>query len=283
MTESKYIDKKSYRSRYAPERVHPSADSGGTTEDVLAARDEWPKFVPFLTRKCGVGFFGRILEIGAGGAWLSAELSRLPNVVEVIATDFSPTLLKEHAPKVFQSLKANPAKITRTPGDFHKLDFPDNYFDFVVCSAALHQAVNMVQALREVKRVLKPGGQFVAIREPVSPRVQFKSRPKSVPASGRHGYSLTHYKELFKQAALPLLIKRVNLSDGFKYYVNEVINGLTHARYAFIGRKHGTPVAAAAGATGRNSSRIRWLLSGPRAQGNLRIRSSAKGRSKRKP
>src|SRR5262249_11380171 len=134
------------------------------------------KFMPFLKRECGLEFFGRILEIGAGDAWLSAELSRLPKVVEVIATDFSPNLLKDHAPKVFLSLKANPSKITRTPGDFHELDFPENHFDFVVCSAALHQAVNMVQVLREVKRVLKPGGQFVAIREPVWPLVKLKSR-----------------------------------------------------------------------------------------------------------
>jgi ubiquinone/menaquinone biosynthesis C-methylase UbiE len=287
MTESKYVDKKSYRSRYAPERVSPHTDDAAASDDVLAAKDELPKFVPFLTRKCGVGFFGRILEIGAGGAWLSAELSRLPKVVEVIATDFSPTLLKDHAPKVFQSLKANPAKITRTPGDFHELDFPDNYFDFVVCSAALHQAVNMVQVLREVKRVLKPGGQFVAIREPVWPRVKFKSRPKSsspgsaVPAG--QGYTLTHYKELFKQASLPLLIKRVNLSHGFKYYVNEVVNGLTHARYAFIGRKRGIPVPAAAGAASRNSPRMRWLLSGPRARATSPKRSWGKGHPNRKP
>src|SRR6516165_1863054 len=122
-----------------------------------------PKFIPFLTRKCGLEFRGRILEIGAGGAWLSAELSKLPKVVEVVATDFSPRLLTERAPKVFQALNAKTAKITRTPGDFHKLDFPNNHFDFVVSSAVLHDTANVVQVLREAKRVLKPGGQFVAV------------------------------------------------------------------------------------------------------------------------
>jgi len=52
-------------------------------------------------------------------------------------------------------------------------------------------------------------------------------------------YTLAQYKEFFRQAALPLKVKRVNLSRGFKYYVNEVVNGLTHARYAFIGSKPG--------------------------------------------
>ena len=32
-------------------------------------------------------------------------------------------------------------------------------------------------------------------------------------------------------------VKKINLSRGFKYYVNELVNGLTHARYAFVGVK----------------------------------------------
>ncbi len=130
------------------------------------------------------------------------------------------------------------------PGDFHKLDFPDNHFDFVVCSAVLHHAANIVQVLREAKRVLKPGGRFVAVREPVWPLVKMKSRAKMLArlvATGvnEHFYALADYKEFFKQAALPLEVKRVNLARGFKYYVNKVVNGLTHARYAFIGIKRG--------------------------------------------
>ena len=52
-------------------------------------------------------------------------------------------------------------------------------------------------------------------------------------------YTLADYKEFFKQASLPLQVKRVNLSSGYKYYVNKMVNGLTHARYAFVGTKHG--------------------------------------------
>ena len=238
IAESKYIDKKTYRSKY----VAAGKPAAGAQEGQLSPiHEDLLKFIPFLTRRCGLEFRGRILEIGAGIAWLSAELSRLPRVVEVIATDFAPGVLKDEAPKVFQSLKANPAKITRTPGDFHQLDFPDNYFDFVVCSAALHQAVNMVQVLREVKRVLKPGGHFVAIREPVWPLAKLTKRQRAALVQGEatQAYTLGHYQELFRQASLPMIVKRVNLSSGFKYYVNKVVNRMTSARYAFIGRKRG--------------------------------------------
>jgi SAM-dependent methyltransferase len=184
--ESKYIENKAYHSRCAREGIpalrHSSTGLAlevGHEDDCLRwVKGDFPKYIPFLAEKCGLVFRGRILEIGAGGAWLSAELSKQPRVVEVITTDASPKLLKEEAPKVFKMLKANAAKITRMPGDFHNLDFPDNHFDFVVCSAVLHRAANIVQVLREAKRVLKPGGQFVAIREPVWPLVKIKSRAK---------------------------------------------------------------------------------------------------------
>jgi ubiquinone/menaquinone biosynthesis C-methylase UbiE len=190
-------------------------------------------------------FRGRILEIGAGAAWFSAELSKLPNVVEIVVTDYSPKLLKEHAPKVFKLLKANVAKITRTPGDFHQLDFPNNYFDFVVSSGALHHATNMIQLIRETKRVLKPGGKFVAIREPVWPMVKLKSRAKARAALTVAGvfdpfFTLADYREFFKQASFPTDVKEINLGRGFRYYVNKLVNGVTHARYAFVSTKRGT-------------------------------------------
>ncbi len=252
--ESKYVEKSGFLSRYAHERkvalresaARAAMSAGEETEWLRSLPNDSTRFIPFLTRKCGLEFSGRVLEIGAGGAWLSAELSKLPKVVEIIATDFSSLLLKEQAPRVFRALHAHAGKITRMPGDFHKLEFPSDHFDFVVCSAVLHDAANIVQALREAKRVLKPGGKFVAIREPVWPLMKIKSRSRMVARLVATGvnerfYTLADYKEFFRQAALPLEVRRVNLSTGFKFYFNAVVNGLTHARYAFIGTKRGPP------------------------------------------
>ena len=246
---SRYIEKKGYLSRYSHERIvklreergEPVHEFGTEEAWTRSLREELPKFIPFLVKKCGLDFHGRILEIGAGAAWLSAELSKLPKVVEMITTDFSTKLLREQAPRVFKLLNAHGSKITRVPGDFHKLDFPNNHFDFVVSSAVLQHATNIVQALREAKRVLKPGGRFVAIREPIWPLIM-KSRAKKRPLPGPGGlelrhYSLSQYREFFRQADLPLEVKRVNLSRGFRYYFGQMVNGLTHARYAFIGHK----------------------------------------------
>jgi ubiquinone/menaquinone biosynthesis C-methylase UbiE len=250
--ESKYVENRAYLSRVAREGIagpreswgQPSAQAGEEAPPLGCAREDLPKYVPFLTGPCDLDFRGRILEIGSGSAWFSAELSKLPRVVAIITTDPSPRLLKEHAPKTFRLLHAHTEKITRMPADFHNLDFPNSHFDFVVCAGVLHRAANIVQALREAKRVLKPGGQFVAIREPVWPLVKIKSRARMLAKLLATGvddrfYTLADYKEFFRQAALPLRVQRVNLSSGFKYYVNKVVNGLTHARYAFVGIKRG--------------------------------------------
>ena len=46
-------------------------------------------------------------------------------------------------------------------GDAEHLPYPDSYFDKVVCSSSLEHFPNDVEALSEISRVLKRGGNFV--------------------------------------------------------------------------------------------------------------------------
>ncbi len=244
-TESRFIEKKVELPATLIERAeasHPGDGFKNEAEWLRCVKEDFPKFIPFLTQQCGLEFRGRILEIGAGAAWFSAELSKLPQAVEIIATDVSARLLKVQAPKVFKLLKANEAKITRMPADFGNLDFPANHFDVVVCADALHRAVNLLRVLREVRRVLKPGGLFVAIREPVRPLVKFRASTTDKPGKGSGtpaGYAVSEYREFFEHAGMKLELKRVVLSRGVKYYFDQAVNGLTHARYAFVATKAG--------------------------------------------
>ena len=223
------------------EASHPAEGFKTEAEWMRCVKEDFPKFIPFLTRRCELEFRGRILEIGAGGAWFSAELSKLPNVVEIITTDVSSRMLKVQAPKVFKALKAQEAKITRMPADFGKLDFPKNHFDAVVCADALHRAVNVLRVLREVRRVLKPGGLFVAIREPVRPLMNPRSMAAILAKGGAipAGYAVSEYRDFFEHAGLELEMKRVVLSRGVKYYFDKAVNGFTQARYAFVATKAG--------------------------------------------
>lgn len=249
-TESTYVENQSYLSEFAHDKElafreadgHLEIEFGSVAEWERCLHEDFPRYLPFLTTQCGLEFRGRILEVGAGACWLSAELSKIPAVTEIVATDFSPRLLKELAPRVFAARQALADKITRMPGDFHQLHFPDGHFDFVVGSAVLHHAVDLVRVLRELKRVLRPGGQLVAIREPVWPLLRLQARShtqtKLVQAGvNEHFYTLAEWREFFSRADFHLRLAPVNLADGWKHTFNRLVNGLTHARYAFIATK----------------------------------------------
>jgi SAM-dependent methyltransferase len=76
--------------------------------------------------------------------------------------------------------------------DAHKMDFPDQSFDTVIGRAILHH-LDFTRALREVARVLKPGGHFLCMEplgdNPGAKLIRFlnpRSRtPDETPLTGR--------------------------------------------------------------------------------------------------
>lgn len=131
------------------------------------------EIVPYLLRHLDIR--GNILEVGAGSCWMSAELSKIPAVTGVYALDMSRHVLQTVAPVVMEVLHAEAEKITRVVGDFNQLYFEDEKFNFVFCDAALHHIpeTSFNRVLMQIKRVLKPGGFLIAIREPILTPVGF--------------------------------------------------------------------------------------------------------------
>jgi SAM-dependent methyltransferase len=257
---SKFIERSPVRSRGgAAQAAASAARRVAARERETRIKDDLQEraamVVPYLTKRCGFEFRGRILEIRAGAAWLSAELSKLPRVVEVVATDPTGRRLKEEALNVFASRGAIERKITRTLADPNRLEFPENHFDFVVCAAVLNRTVNIVEALREAKRVLKPGGYFVAVREPVESKFRLESKraAEERARTGRRLYTLEEYQRFFEAAGLKVEFKAVHLSSGLKFFFEQMFNGLTHSRYALIARKpvRTVPAKKPAAAKGR--------------------------------
>lgn len=59
------------------------------------------------------------------------------------------------------------SKMSLVGGDFHQLPFNSEEFDFVYMSGAIHHTFAPDIVLDEISRVLKPGGTFYMINEPV--------------------------------------------------------------------------------------------------------------------
>jgi len=237
--ESRFIERKSTTARFAVGRrkaVETAATAPPDAKQLKEIQTHCKRIAQALAGKCGVEFRGRILEIGAGGAWLSAELSKLPRVVEIVATDFEAEALREEAPRVFAWLNARAAKITRTPMDAHHLDFPKGHFDFVIAVGALQHGLNLPQLLKECCRVLKPGGSLVAVREPVQPLSKNKTGSrKSAAESSVH--TVAEYEALFARAGFTVKVRDLKLAGRWRYHYDRLVKGVLHARYAIVGLK----------------------------------------------
>ena len=115
------------------------------------------------TRRPGESLpFGRTLELGAGTGFFSLNLKLAGLVDEVHVSDLSPGMV--------EAAKANAQRlgfeIEGRVADAESLPYEDDSFDLVVGHAVIHHIPDVEGALREVVRVLKPGGRFVIAGEP---------------------------------------------------------------------------------------------------------------------
>jgi SAM-dependent methyltransferase len=105
---------------------------------------------------------GRVADIGSGTGVVAAILSKLENVKEVFAIEYSEEHVKSIMPITFQHLGAKEEKITRVVGSFNDIKVQDNFFDFILEVGSLHHAEDLDATLKELRRVLTPGGYVIA-------------------------------------------------------------------------------------------------------------------------
>lgn len=102
-----------------------------------------------------------ILDVGCGPGTITVDLARLVPDGEVIGLENAPEVLEVAK----ATIEARGVKNVRLAiGDVHVLEFADATFDVVHAHQVLQHIGDPVQALREMKRVTKPGG-IVACRE----------------------------------------------------------------------------------------------------------------------
>ncbi|TDA69660.1 MAG: bifunctional demethylmenaquinone methyltransferase/2-methoxy-6-polyprenyl-1,4-benzoquinol methylase UbiE [Clostridia bacterium] len=103
-----------------------------------------------------------VLDVCCGTAMLSLEVAkRLGPQGKVIGIDFSPEMLAVGE----RNLRANPlgSRVELVPGDALELPFPDDSFDSAVSAFALRNLTDVVAAMAEMRRVVRPGGRIVIL------------------------------------------------------------------------------------------------------------------------
>ena len=95
-----------------------------------------------------------VLEIATGPGLLARHVA--PAAKRMIATDYSDGMIAE------AKKGDHPANLTFEKADAMDLPYDDNSFDAVLIANALHIVPDPEQVLREIGRVLRPGGLLIA-------------------------------------------------------------------------------------------------------------------------
>ena len=112
-----------------------------------------------LLRDCLAGCAdARVLDLGCGAGHVSFQVADL--VSSVVAYDLSAEMLAVVATTAAEKGLGN---IVTERGAAEALPFADASFDFVFSRYSAHHWRDLGQALRELRRVLKPGGQAILI------------------------------------------------------------------------------------------------------------------------
>lgn len=110
------------------------------------------------------GIKGVGLEIGSGPGTFVATFANLPNVEHVYGVEACESIVTVLMEKVVAHISGeNGYKVTGAIADFDHLSLKDNSLDFIFDFFSLHHSSNPAITLKELARVLKPGGLIFCI------------------------------------------------------------------------------------------------------------------------
>jgi ubiquinone/menaquinone biosynthesis methyltransferase len=158
---------------------------------------------------------GAVLDLCAGTMDLTRLLLQKHPRERVVALDFSPEMLRLGEPK---------ARGAETVvGDALALPFEAGEFAAVVCGFGMRNVADLERAVREVKRVLRPGGVFVTLDA---------FRPRGPVARWVHG---AYTSRLFPALGGDVSGDRA----AYSYFVDSVAGFVTRPAYEGILREAG--------------------------------------------
>ena len=146
----------------------------------------------------------KILDVATGTGDLAIEALRL-NPDQITGIDISEKMLAAGLEKIDR--QGYKEKIRLIKGDSEKILFPDHYFDVVMSAFGVRNFENTVTGLREMLRVIRPGGMIMVL--------EF-SRPSWFPLRQLYGFYFTRI--------LPWIGRKVSGDpDAYSYLPDSVM------------------------------------------------------------
>lgn len=115
------------------------------------------------TTVAGMRFFqtGRFLDVATGTADVAVAAALAHPRIRVVGIDLSREMLEAGRAKIRKRNLGD--RISLMEGDALQLPFPDNHFDVVAVAFGIRNIPDRMRALREMRRVLIPGGQIMVL------------------------------------------------------------------------------------------------------------------------
>ncbi len=113
----------------------------------------------------------KILDIATGTGDLAIMMAEL-NPEKITGLDISAGMLEVGKQKIATKKLSN--KIEMVLGDSENIPFKENYFDAITVSFGVRNFENLDKGLKEILRVLKPGGIFVVLETAVPTKTPYK-------------------------------------------------------------------------------------------------------------
>ena len=131
------------------------------SQEGLAGAGEWETLRSLLPEFQGA----RVLDLGCGYGWHCIYAVE-HGAQSVVGLDLSEKMLEVAREKTASSLEASLAgRVRYVRGAIEEAEFPENSFDIVLSSLALHYVKDFGSVVRQVRRCLSAGGIFVFTAE----------------------------------------------------------------------------------------------------------------------
>lgn len=148
----------------------------------------------FAVSRCGLKPGGRGLDVCCGTGMLALEMARaMGGRGEVTGLDFCENMLA----RAGENIAKSPCKgiITLVRGNAVDLPFPDGSFDCSIIGFALRNVPDIGKTIREMARVVRPGGKVISLElskpsAPVFKQAYYLYFNRIVPILGKMGVGL---------------------------------------------------------------------------------------------